>query len=46
VYYAGLPEWEEEQRRRKDGIPLHKEVVQWFDSISAELGILPLARKV
>ncbi|MBI2965982.1 MAG: Ldh family oxidoreductase [Chloroflexi bacterium] len=45
VYYAGLPEWEEEQHRRKDGIPLHKEVVQWFDSITSELSIAPLARK-
>jgi LDH2 family malate/lactate/ureidoglycolate dehydrogenase len=42
VYYAGLPEYEEEQVRRADGIPLHKEVVEWFDSISSELGIAAL----
>lgn len=44
VYYAGLPEHEEEQVRRRDGIPLHKEVVQWFDTITAELDLAPLAR--
>ncbi|MSQ08712.1 MAG: Ldh family oxidoreductase [Dehalococcoidia bacterium] len=45
VYYAGLPEHEEEQVRRRDGIPLHREVVEWFDSITAELSLTPLARK-
>ena len=45
VYYAGLPEYEEEQVRRRDGIPLHKEVVEWFDSITAELSVAPLVRK-
>jgi L-2-hydroxycarboxylate dehydrogenase (NAD+) len=42
VYYAGLPEHEEELVRRAEGIPLHKEVIEWFDSISVELGIAPL----
>jgi LDH2 family malate/lactate/ureidoglycolate dehydrogenase len=44
VYYAGLPEHEEAMRRAESGIPLHKEVVEWFDSITAELGTEPLAR--
>ncbi|MDP3062883.1 MAG: Ldh family oxidoreductase, partial [Chloroflexota bacterium] len=30
VLYAGLPEWEEQQERKAKGIPLHKEVVEWF----------------
>ncbi len=42
VYYAGLPEHEEELVRRAEGIPLHKEVIEWFDSISSELGIAAL----
>ncbi|MCZ6889677.1 MAG: Ldh family oxidoreductase, partial [Gammaproteobacteria bacterium] len=37
VYYAGLMEHEEVQRRTADGIPYHKEVVDWFNSASAEL---------
>jgi LDH2 family malate/lactate/ureidoglycolate dehydrogenase len=45
VYYAGLPEHEEAQERAEKGIPLHKEVVEWFDSISAELGTVPLKRR-
>lgn len=44
VIYPGLSEAEEEQERKKNGIPLHKEVVQWFDSISAELSIPKLER--
>jgi len=44
VLYAGLPEYEEEQIRRAKGIPLHHEVVEWFDSIAAELSLEPLAR--
>jgi LDH2 family malate/lactate/ureidoglycolate dehydrogenase len=39
VFYAGLPEHEEKQRRQKDGIPYHKEVVDWFHSISNELNL-------
>lgn len=45
VYYAGLPEWEEEQVRSKEGIPLHKEVIQWFDSITSELQIPRMSHK-
>ena len=39
VLYPGLLEYEEEGKRRAKGIPLHKEVVQWFDSIAAELSV-------
>ncbi len=39
VLYAGLPEWEYEQDRRANGIPLHREVIQWFSTICAELGV-------
>ncbi len=39
VLYPGLSEYEEEQERRAHGIPLHKEVVQWFDDITSELAI-------
>jgi LDH2 family malate/lactate/ureidoglycolate dehydrogenase len=39
VYYAGLPEQEEEIDRRKHGIPLHPEVIEWFRSVTSELGI-------
>lgn len=45
VYYAGLPEHEESQRRTAEGIPLHREVTEWFDSITAELGVEPLKRR-
>ena len=44
VYYAGLPEYEEYQVRTTKGIPLHREVVDWFDDITAELGLDRLAR--
>ncbi|MSQ22769.1 MAG: Ldh family oxidoreductase [Dehalococcoidia bacterium] len=39
VLYPGLPEYEAEQDRRANGIPLHKEVIQWFDDITAELSL-------
>ena len=39
VYYAGLPEHEENEVRQKDGIPYHKEVVEWFNSMSSELDL-------
>lgn len=39
VLVAGQQEWEAEQERRVKGIPLHKEVVQWFRDICGELGI-------
>ncbi|MEX0762790.1 MAG: Ldh family oxidoreductase [Dehalococcoidia bacterium] len=37
VFYPGLPEHEEYQKRSTKGIPYHPEVVDWFNSISAEL---------
>ena len=45
VLYPGLSEYEEEQERRAHGIPLHKEVIEWFDNICGELGIPPLTHR-
>ena len=42
VLYPGLMESEALEERRRKGIPLHKEVVRWFASITAELGTPPL----
>ncbi|MBI4306369.1 MAG: Ldh family oxidoreductase [Chloroflexi bacterium] len=39
VVYAGLSEYETEQKRSKLGIPLHPEVIEWFKGACAELGI-------
>ena len=39
VVYAGLLEHEEEQQRRAKGIPLHKDVVKWFEDIARELSV-------
>ena len=46
VLYPGLSEYEETQKRRANGIPLHKEVVEWFSECTRELGIpqLPTLR--
>ena len=44
VIYPGLSEYEETQERRANGIPLHREVVEWFDDIAGELSITPLRR--
>ena len=43
VLYPGLSEHEETDARRAGGIPLHKEVIQWFGEITRELGIPPVA---
>src|SRR6266540_3704612 len=43
VLYPGLSEHEETAIRRASGIPLHKEVIQWFAGVASELGIAPLA---
>jgi LDH2 family malate/lactate/ureidoglycolate dehydrogenase len=43
VLYPGLSEHEELQHRRCSGIPLHREVIQWFAGVTSELGIPPLA---
>ena len=45
VYYAGLPEHEEEIIRKEKGVPLHKEVIDWFDSITSEFNIANLVIK-
>ena len=37
VLYPGLPEHEEAELRLAEGIPYHREVIDWFQSISAEL---------
>lgn len=42
VIYPGLSEHEEERERRARGIPLHKEVVEWFGHITSELSVPPL----
>jgi LDH2 family malate/lactate/ureidoglycolate dehydrogenase len=43
VLYPGLSEAEELQHRRAHGIPLHKEVIQWFGVCTSEMGLEPLA---
>lgn len=45
VIYPGLAEYEDEVDRRSNGIPLHKEVVEWFDDICGELSVSPLKKK-
>ena len=45
VVYPGLLEHEEMQERKAHGIPLHKEVVQWFDGICEELSVPRLERR-
>jgi LDH2 family malate/lactate/ureidoglycolate dehydrogenase len=42
VLYPGLLEAESLEQRRKEGIPLHREVIDWFDTICSELSINPL----
>jgi LDH2 family malate/lactate/ureidoglycolate dehydrogenase len=44
VYYAGLMEHEESIDRHERGIPLHHEVVEWFDSATDEFDLTPLER--
>ncbi len=43
VLYPGLSEAEELESRRAKGIPLHKEVLQWFAECTSELGVTTLA---
>ncbi|HAL48226.1 MAG: Ldh family oxidoreductase [SAR202 cluster bacterium] len=45
VLYPGLSEAEEEADRRANGIPLHSEVVEWFDDVCGEFSVSPLKRK-
>jgi LDH2 family malate/lactate/ureidoglycolate dehydrogenase len=42
VLYPGLPEYESLQERRARGIPLHREVIEWFDRCTDELGLARL----
>jgi LDH2 family malate/lactate/ureidoglycolate dehydrogenase len=44
VIYPGIPEHEAELERREIGIPLHPEVIEWFDGITGELGLAALRR--
>ncbi len=39
VLFPGLPEWEAEQDRRANGIPLHNEVIKWFQDICSEMDV-------
>ncbi len=39
VLYSGYPEAETEQDRRRNGIPYHPEVLEWFRSATAEQGV-------
>jgi LDH2 family malate/lactate/ureidoglycolate dehydrogenase len=43
VLYPGLSEAEEAEHRRAHGIPLHKEVIEWFRGCTTEMGLPPLA---
>ena len=43
VLYPGLSEYEEAQERQAHGIPLHKEVIEWFAGVTKELGLPSLA---
>ena len=45
VLYPGLSEYEEEKDRRANGVPLHKEVLEWFDSLVGELGVPALEKQ-
>jgi len=42
VLYPGLLEYEDERERRAHGIPLHKEVIEWFGQTTKEFGLAPL----
>lgn len=44
VVVAGQLEFETEQQRLRDGIPLHPEVVRWFDTACEEASVAPLER--
>lgn len=39
VFYAGLLEHEETARRQQNGIPYHREVVDWFNRTSRDLDL-------
>ena len=39
VLYSGYPEAQTEAQRRRDGIPYHPEVIEWFRGATAEHGV-------
>ncbi len=39
VLYAGLAEAEEVERRTAEGIPYHREVIEWFRTVEAQYGL-------
>ena len=39
VIYPGLTEGEETEKRLEEGIPYHQEVIDWYESIGAELDV-------
>ena len=39
VLVAGQMEWEAEQDRKANGIPLHPDVIQWFRDTCAQMDI-------
>lgn len=45
VLYPGLLESEAERDRKKNGIPLHREVVHWFDELTVEFRLPRLERQ-
>ena len=45
VFYAGLMEHESEVARRRDGIPLHRDVVGYLDRLAGELGLASTLRQ-
>jgi LDH2 family malate/lactate/ureidoglycolate dehydrogenase len=42
VLYPGLLEAEALRERRAHGIPLHREVIEWFGECTREMGLVPL----
>ena len=46
VLYPGLYEYEQQQERKISGIPLHEEVVEWFENVSGELQGVPQLVKI
>ena len=39
MLYPGLSEGEQFEARSRDGIPYHREVIDWYKSMGAELSI-------
>jgi L-2-hydroxycarboxylate dehydrogenase (NAD+) len=39
VFYPGLSEFEETKKRKVEGIPYHREVIEWFGAAASELGL-------